>query len=552
MDNNWWKWGDPKEYEHVDNFPNLKQICLDRFKYDPVEDFHPPDIFNISEVSAETQSEIRKAFTGLPDSRLTFAKNERLKIALGKSYYDAIRVFHDVDIYAPDVVVSPENHEEVQTAVTAAHDNNILLVAVGGRSNVVGSLTIESDESNRKIAYLDLGNLNRLLSIDEENQLATFQAGVLGPHLEEQLNPYGLTLGHFPQSFEYSSLGGWVVTRSAGQESTHYGKIEDMVVSLKVVTPVGTIHTPSFDKDAEGVNITPLFIGSEGLLGIVTEVVVRLHKKSKSNRWVLALFPTFEAGYKCMQEVIQNDIHPSVCRLSDASETYFYSQLKPQKSGWTELVKSSVQKAYLSLRNIKEPNIMMLRFEEVATSKLGEVLKVRRIVSKHKGALIPSSLAKTWEDSRFHTPYLRDTMMEHRIFVDTMETVVPWDKVMSMHDAVSKDLEQCDEFYNGKGIIMGHISHIYPHGACMYFILICPMNKGHEVEQWKAIKKTVSDTFMSNGGSISHHHSVGLDHQKWYLQHQDPIALDLLRSMKTKLDPKGILNPGKLFDVTKG
>lgn len=548
MHKNWWKWGDSAHYEHVDNYPDLKQICRDMFDMEPVEDFHPPTTFNIPEMSEATEQELRSAFSGLPDSRLDFTKTKRLEKALGKSYHDVIRIFKDHALFAPDVVLFPENHEEVQSAVSAAHEHNIVLVAVGGGSNVAGALTIEGG-SKRKIAYLDMGKMSKLLKIDEVNRLAVFEGGVMGPHLEEQLEPYGLTLGHFPQSFEFSSLGGWVVTRSAGQESTYYGKIEDMVVSLKVATPQGTLGTPKFDRDAEGVNITPMFIGSEGLLGVVTEVTVRLHQKPKSNRWVLALFPDFESGSKCLQEIIHEDIYPSVCRLSDGPETYFYSQLKPSKSGWTETVKSAVQKAYLKYKNVSEPNIMMLRFEEVNVSRLGDALRARRIIKKHKGALIPSSLAKNWEDTRFHTPYLRDTMMEHRIFVDTMETVVPWNKVMSMHEAATTNLRNCEAFHKEKGIIMSHISHIYAHGACMYFILICPMNKGKEVEQWEEIKKVVNDTFYENGGAASHHHSVGLDHQEHYLKHQDPLALELLQLMKSKLDPKGILNPGKLFDV---
>ncbi|MCP4123263.1 MAG: FAD-binding oxidoreductase [Bacteroidetes bacterium] len=550
MHKNWWKWGDSEHYEHVDNYPNLVQICRDHFDMEPVGDFHPPTSFNIPEVSEEDQQQMRNAFSGLPDDRLTFANTTRLEKALGKSYHDVIRIFKDHELIAPDVVLFPHNHEEVQTAVNAAHENNIVLAAVGGGSNVAGALTLEEKEK-RKVAYMDMSHMSQLLHLDEENRLATFQAGVMGPHLEEQLKPYGLTLGHFPQSFEFSSLGGWVVTRSAGQESTYYGKIEDMVVSLKVATPVGTIGTPKFDRDAEGINITPLFLGSEGLLGVVTEVTIRLHPTPTKNRWVLALFPTYEDGAKCLKEIIHEDIYPSICRLSDAPETYFYGQLKPSKSGWTESLKSIVQNAYLKYKNVSEPNIMMLRFEEVRVSSLGDSLRAKRIISKHKGAMIPASLAKNWEDTRFHTPYLRDTMMEHRIFVDTMETVVPWEKVLPMHEAVNANLRNCEAFHKDKGIIMSHISHIYAHGACMYFILICPMNKGSEVEQWEAIKKVVNDSFYDNGGAASHHHSVGLDHQEHYLKHQDPIAIEMLQLMKSKLDPKGVLNPGKLFDVQK-
>ena len=548
MNKDWWKWGDSKAYEHVNNYPKLRQICIDRFGMDPKEDFHPPHDFNIQSVSENDQAFILNAFQAIPKAQIDFSKEARLAASLGKSYHDVIRIFKNHHLEVPDVIIKPKDHNEVQAIVSAADQHNIAIVPIGGQTNVVGALTIEGDQK-RKIVYLDLTEMSKLLAIDEVNMIATFQAGVYGPHLEEQLKPYCLTLGHFPQSFEFSTLGGWVVTRSAGQESTYYGKIEDMVVSLKVATPKGTIETPAFDKDAEGINLTPIFIGSEGLLGTVTEVTVKLHKKPARSKWVLALFPDFESGTNCLKEVIQNDIYPSICRLSDGPETYFYSQLKPEKEGLVADLKKKVQDIYLNFKNIEEPNIMMLRFEEVLSSKENEMAHAQKIVNKHKGALIPSSLAKNWEATRFHTPYLRDTMMEHRIFIDTMETVVSWDKVMSMHANITKKMQACEAFHEEKGIIMSHISHIYTHGACMYFILICPMNVGTEVEQWQEIKKTMSDAIVENGGSISHHHSIGKDHQQYYLQHQDKLGLELLKAMKQQLDPKGILNPGKLFDV---
>ena len=549
MKKDWWKWGVSSAYEHVDNYPNLRQICIDQFDMDPVQDFSPPTDFDVSEVDESTKGSLVNIFRSIPPDRLDFSQESRLNASLGKGYHDVIRIFCNHDIEVPDVILFPQDHDEVQSIVDAANENNIALVAVGGKSNVVGALTIQKAIESRQIAFVDLRKMSKLLSIDEVNLLATFQGGVFGPHLEEQLAPYGLTLGHFPQSFEFSTLGGWVVTRSAGQESTYYGKIEDMVVSLKAATPSGEITTPAFDKDAEGINLTPLFFGSEGSLGIVTEVTIRLHKKPVNNRWVLALFPDFDSGQKCLKEIIQQDIYPSVCRLSDGPETYFYGELKPSKTGLMADLKKAIQKVYLNFKNIKEPNIMMLRFEELAISRLTETLAVKKIISKHNGALIPSSLAKNWEDTRFHTPYLRDTMMEHRIFVDTMETVVPWDKVNSMHTAMTVSLRACKEFHGEKGIIMSHISHVYTHGACMYFILICPMNVGEEVQQWEAIKKVVSDTLVENGGAISHHHSVGLDHQQYYLKKQHPLGLKVLKQVKKQLDPNRILNPGKLFDA---
>lgn len=511
------------------------------------EDFDPPHDLSPPEVDAATQERIASAFDFLKSEQIDFSGETRLKAALGKSYHDVIRIFCNHKLVAPDAVLIPNDHDEVQRIVDGANAANIILAPIGGQSNVVGALTLDGEEQ-RPVVYVDMQRMHKLLSVDEENLTAEFEAGVYGPHLEEQLEPYGLTLGHFPQSFEYSTLGGWVVTRSAGQESTYYGKIEDMVISVTVACPMGTLQTSGFDKDAEGINATSLFIGSEGLLGVVTKVKVRLHRKPKRSRWVLALFPDFESGVECLKDIVHADVYPSVCRLSDGPETYFYSQLKPEKTGLTATLMKRIQEAYLKYKDIKEPNFMMLRFEELEASRWSEMSVSRKIIERHGGALIPSSMAKNWEENRFHTPYLRDTMMQHRIFVDTMETAVPWDKVMDMHRAMTEKLRHCDAFGREKGILMGHISHMYTHGACMYFILICPMQVGREVEQWEEIKQVVSDTIVDQGGSISHHHSVGKDHQEHYLKRQDPNVIRLLSHIKSQVDPNRIMNPGKLFD----
>ena len=364
------------------------------------------------------------------------------------------------------------------------------------------------------------------------------------------LNREGYTMGHYPQSFEYSTLGGWVVTRSAGQASTYYGKIEDLVQAVKVATPRGEMRTDNFTHNADGINLLNLFVGSEGTLGVVTQVTVKIHPIPSNHRWLVALFQNFDEGAECMRQIMRQGIRPSVIRLSDNPETALLSMLSHEvPTGKLNSVKKAAQKLYLRLKNYQKPNLLMLRFEEPAHRRDAVESHVKKLIAEHNGMSVSNSIGENWEKSRYHLPYLRDTMLEHRVMIDTMETVVPWSQVGQMHTALNQALRNCPDFFKDKGLALTHISHIYPQGACMYFMLLCPMKKGDELRQWQNIKKMVTDTIIANGGAVSHHHGVGADHQAWYLKKTDPLALSLLRNIKSYLDPKSILNPGRLFQA---
>ena len=396
---------------------------------------------------------------------------------------------------------------------------------------------------------VDLRKFKRLLHIDEQHLQATFETGILGPELEKILNDKGYTLGHFPQSFEYSTLGGWIVTRGAGQESTYYGKIEDLTEHIKVATPVGTLESNPFTHDASGINVLPFFVGSEGTLGIVTEVTVKIRKLPKNYRWLVALFPTFQQGTNYMKEIAQAGIKPSVVRLSDANETNLFSKMSSseEQPGLLNDIKKEAQKLVLQFKNLTEPCVLMMRFPQGDFSVSSQILFAKELVGKYKGMVAPSSIGDKWADNRFKLPYLRDTLVEHSIYIDTMETLVHWKDIPKLHQALTKELNKSTAFNKQKGIFLAHISHIYPNAACIYFTLITPILRGREIEQWQEIKDLVTNTIMQNNGSVSHHHSVGADHQKWYKKYSDNLALEVLHAVKQKLDPKGIMNPGKLY-----
>ena len=550
MKKDWWKWGDPKEVKHINDYPQLKLMVEEKWKTNLREDFFPPKEFSLPVLPEKKKDKIKDIFAAISPKKISFNDADRLYVSLGKSYYDVIRIFNGDGFVSPDVVITPTTNDEIQYILTQASENSVNIIPYGGGTNVVGALSMDNITSKNEIkCTLDLRKYKRLIHFDENNLQATFEAGILGPELEKILNEKGYTLGHFPQSFEYSTLGGWVVTRGAGQESTYYGKIEDLVEHIKVATPIGTIESNAFAHDASGINVLPFFVGSEGTLGVVTEITVKIKKLAKNYRWLVALFPSFQQGTNYLKEIAQAGVKPSVARLSDATETNLFSKMAShdEHHGLLNDFKKEAQKLILQWKNLTEPCVLMMRFPQGNISVSSQMLYSKELVSKYKGMVAPSSIAGKWADNRFKLPYLRDTLVEHSVYIDTMETLVHWDNTQKLYQALTKELQKSSSFHKNKGIFLAHISHIYPNAACMYFTLITPMLRGREIEQWHDLKEIVTNTIMQHNGSVSHHHSVGLDHQKWYKKYTDNLALELLKAVKLQLDPKGIMNPGKLY-----
>ncbi len=391
-------------------------------------------------------------------------------------------------------------------------------------------------------------DMDQLISIDPQNCTAVFQCGILGPALEKILNAQGFTLGHFPQSFEFSSLGGWIATRSAGQESSTYGRIEDIAISLKLATPSGTLTTSGYEGDAEGINLKHVVFGSEGTLGIVTEAKVRIHHLPKSKEWAIALFPDFQNGVHALRELIQTGIYPSVVRYSDERETFFLTLMShPDTSLWGS-IKSSVQKMVLNFKNLQKPSLLMVRMDGSVEDTAVRKGKAVQIFKAHQGFMVSESLGKKWEATRFGLPYLRDDLMERGIFVDTVETVLPWTKVDELRKNLNKILQTSEDFGKEKGILLSHVSHVYDSCASIYFTVITAQQRERQTAQWQNIKSLIMDTVMTHGGAVSHHHSVGTDNRQWYLKNTDRLTMQILQSIKKTVDPNHILNPGKLFD----
>lgn len=551
--NKWWKWGNPQNATHLNHFPKLRVFLEEKFNTTLSDDLPLPDIAPFMKPPRINETLIKKLFPFLKPAQISIDNSERLLYAFGKSYKDIIKSLTVKEFSTPDFILFPECIEDISRILKIAAENKIKIITFGGGSNVVGAFSSAEDlgpavEYNA-VCTLNMQRLNSLIDIDEFSHTATFETGIFGPHLEKILNEKGFTLGHFPQSFEYSTLGGWLALRSAGQESGLYGKIEDMVLWLKVVSPSGIVENIDFPKHACGTDIQNLFLGSEGTLGIIVQAKLRIHKKPLYYSWKIALFKNFNQGTEAVREIVQQGIHPAIMRLSNEQETHMFSLLSHNKKSRIQLLLEGFFKTRLKKKGYSQPCILMMRFAIRNKSDI-TAAEIAIKIALSKGAKpLPSSLASNWENSRFSLPYLRDTLVEHRVLIDTFETVTYWKNLLPLYNKVKSSLEtKCDYFQKG-GILLCHISHVYETGASLYFTMMVPQVWGREYEQWQKLKQVVSDTIVESGGAISHHHGIGKDHQMWFLKQMNPGAGKIFALIKHHFDPDNILNPGKLWNA---
>jgi alkyldihydroxyacetonephosphate synthase len=476
-------------------------------------------------------------------------KFERAFHALGQSYHDLLRLRAGDLSRAPDAVVYPRSSDEVLSLLAFASERSLAVVPYGGGTSVVGGVTAERGTLNAVIA-IDLSGMSQVLSVDTEARTARAEAGIYGPALEKALQAQGFTLGHYPQSFEFSTLGGWIAHRGAGQQSSRYGKAEDLLLAAALATPRGCLTTKDFPASAAGPRLTDLIAGSEGAFGIVTEATVRIHAAPERVEDRAYLFRDFASGAQAIRETVQAAIPVAMLRLSDAEETRFYRAFgsvgkRPGVSDW-------IAKRVLEARKFTpEACAMIASFEGDAASVRASRRRFGEITKRHGAMSLGSKPGARWRHGRFHGPYLRDPMLDRGLGVDTLETATTWPKVARLYAAVRKALEstilETVPRPGARGVVMCHISHSYPDGASLYFTYIFPRALDREIAQWQAIKRAATDAIVANGGTISHHHGVGEDHLPWMRQEKGELGLDVLRAIKRTLDPKGILNPGKLI-----
>jgi len=467
--------------------------------------------------------------------------SERVLHAAGKGYPDLVLLRSGRPEGAPDAVVHPADHDQVRAVLQACAERSLAVVPFGGGTSVVGGVA-PLRGSHNAVVCLDLGRLSGLIDLDERSMTARVGAGTRGPQLEGLLAPRGLTLGHFPQSYEYVSLGGCVATRSAGQASTGYGAIEKMVLGLRLAAPAAEISLPPLPASAAGPGLRQLLVGSEGTLGVISEVSLRLREKPACRRYEGLFFADFGAGQEALRALARDHALPDVARLSDEAETGM--SLALAGSGG---VKGLLGDAYLRLRGYRGGCLAIMVFEGSEYEVALRHRRAQRILRRHGALSLGSSPGRSWERGRFGAPYLRDDLLSRGVMVETLETATQWSRLDELHRGVTKAIERELAAQGTPGLVMCHVSHVYETGASLYFTFIAAQRQGAEIEQWQALKRAAGDAILAGGGTITHHHAVGRDHVPWMEREVGPGGLEALRAVKERLDPAGIMNPGKLL-----
>ena len=475
---------------------------------------------------------------------------ERAFHARGKSYHDLLYLRAGKLDLAPDAVVYPRNIDEVLEVIKLASEEDITLIPYGGGSSVVGGVNATAKSLGGTVITLDTTLMTRVIQIDKIAMTATVEAGIYGPALEEVLQKHGVTLAHYPQSFQYSTLGGWIAARGAGQQSNRYGKAEKWLISAKVATPRGIWVTESTPASAAGPNLNQLLAGSEGTLGVICEATVKIHELPERKDYRGYLFKDFASGVEAARRINHADIPVAMVRLSDAKETYFFQAFSSTSS--TTSLKARLQRAYLSFKGFNDEPCLMLIGHEGNEDTVNWARSRSEHICTTLGAMkLGTSAGDRWYHGRFSSPYSRDPMLDHGIGIDTLETSTRWSNIENLREktvaaiegAIAANLPEP----GGHGIVMAHVSHSYPDGASLYFTYVFPRQLNREVEQWQAIKRAASDVLLENKGTISHHHGVGLDHTPWLVEEKGAIGYELLKTIKADMDPVGIMNPGKLL-----
>jgi alkyldihydroxyacetonephosphate synthase len=466
---------------------------------------------------------------------------ERVLHAAGKGYPDLVRLRAGEPEGAPDAVVHPGGHEEVRRVLELCARNSAAVVPFGGGTSVVGGVAPLRGE-HRAVVALDMGRMGEVLALDAESATVTVQAGMRGPALERHLGARGLTLGHFPQSFEYVSLGGCAATRSAGQASTGYGAIEKMVLGLRFAAPAAEIELPAVPATAAGPSLRQLLVGSEGTLGVISELALRVRPAPRERVYEGVFFTDFHAGVNALRTLAREHAMPDVARLSDEQETRMSLALAGGGGA-----RGLLGRLYLGLRGYRDGCLAILGFEGSPEDVAVRRSRASRLVHGCGGLAVGRSPGEAWSRGRFSAPYLRDELLSLGVMVETLETATQWSNLHRLHQAVESAIAEALRACGTPGIVMCHVSHLYETGASLYFTFIAQQRHGDEIGQWRAVKDAASRAIVTGGGTITHHHAVGRDHAPWMAEEVGSGGLAALNAIKEELDPTGIMNPGKLI-----
>ncbi len=531
----WHGWGDPSRRSGLSE----TALAMLRAELDLADRSTPPVDVDQVQMRASTlsPSALAELVAVVGADNVRTDRDSRLVHAGGKSYPDLLRrrTGHAED--APDAVVFPGSHDEVQRVLEVCVAQGVAVVPFGGGTSVVGGV-VPVRGSFAAVIALDLSRLNELVDIDRQSLTATLGAGLRGPQAEALLNAEGFTLGHFPQSYEHASIGGYAVTRSAGQASTGYGRFDDLVVGLRMATPAGELVLDHGPASAAGPDLRELAVGSEGVFGVVTEVLLHVRPVPDKRVYEGWFFKSFDDGVAALQALAQQRVAPDVVRLSDEDETRVTlaiaggDSLKQRLGAW-----------WLRVRGYADGCLVIVGWEGNDAAVSGRRTASGDVLRSYGGLRLGESVGRSWVHGRFAGPYLRDELMDRGVLVETLETAAPWSRLRDVHHSVGGALRTA----LGRSIVMCHVSHVYETGGSLYFTFATAADDGHELEQWRRAKTAACEAIVAAGATITHHHAVGTDHAPYLRSEIGDLGIEILRAVKQRLDPTGILNPGKLI-----
>lgn len=471
---------------------------------------------------------------------------DRAGHAMGKSYRDVVRALRGEIPHPPDLVLRPRTEAEVAAVLDWCSIAGVAAVPYGGGSSVVGGVEPDVGGDLAGAVSVDLGALDQVVEVDVASSAARIQAGVLGPALEAQLRPTGLTLRHFPQSFEWSTLGGWIATRAGGHFATGPTHIDDLVESVRAVTPSGVLESRRLPGSGAGPSPDRLLLGSEGILGAITEAWVRVRPRPRWRAGGSSRFGTFEEGAAAVRALAQSGLMPSNCRLVDPLEAVVNGAGDGQHAvllvGF-ESADHPVDAWAARAAELIADHGGMVDFTVPATTGAGAG------GGDAAGAGPAGDATDSWRAAFLRAPYVRDALVRLGVLCETLETAVTWDRFAALHRSITDAITAAmHEVGAGSGFVTCRLTHVYPDGPAPYFTVVAPARRGDELQQWATIKSAASEAIIEGGATITHHHAVGRDHRPWYDRQRPPLFAEALRAVKATLDPAGICNPGVLID----
>lgn len=536
-DTNWWGWGDPAVSPQLDE----AALAVLRERIGALEPW-PLAVEDPAEfVLLNPQPLPPKLTETVGAARIFTSVEDRLRHASGRGYADLARMRGGRLEDAPDAVVVPAGPAQLKAVLRVCAEEGVAVVPFGGGTSVVSG--VEPLRGGHKaLISLDLTDL-REVSVDRRSLTARLGAGLRGPEAEAALGSHGVTLGHFPQSFQYATIGGFAATRSAGQASSGYGRFDATVSSIRLLAPAGDLETLETPHTAAGPALRELIVGSEGVLGVIPDVTVRVRPAPTVKRYEAWMAESFEAGAEIVRGLAQGPGLPEIIRISDEEETEGSLAVSGPRG-----VAAKAFDAYLGARRRRGGALVIVGYEgdEEHVSRR-RALTVRGLRAGG-AAYLGQGAGGSWEHGRYNGPYLRDTLMGMGAMVETLETSHTWTRLGELHRAVGAAIREALAAQGTPGLVWCHLSHAYRDGASLYFTFISRRRAGAELEQWREVKRAACEAIVASGGTITHHHAVGRDHAPYMKAEVGQVGIDVLRAVKAELDPAGIMNPGKLLD----